>query len=278
MDAHPSTRAGDLLPSDELSERRQALSIPDAVIQSVTRELMHRYVHGSRGSHGQTAPVLESPPDAVVDRFCDMLIDVDASKSRQFFDGMRRDGATTDTLSLRYVAPAARRLGERWVSDECSFLEVTLGASRLHGLQRSLRSDFKPANLNQMPELTALFTSTPGDTHVLGVTMAADFFRRAGWNVDLNTSPEIEVLLAQASLAEYALVGLSVGAYPEDGRLEETAHRLREFQPSAKLVLGGRVDGLGEDLVAKIAPDAIVEDVTTAPFSLQTMLFSVLNG
>jgi methanogenic corrinoid protein MtbC1 len=221
--------------------------------------------------------VADRPTPDELDAFCDALVVADAARSREFFEALRQQGKSPDTLSLNYIAPAARRLGERWISDDCSFLEVTLGSSRLHGLQRSLRRDFSPAGIYEPPEHRALFTVTPGDTHALGVTIAADFFRRAGWTVDLHTSPEIETLLAQASLGDYTLLGISVSNRSGSARLEDVIHRLRSLQPNAALVLGGDVSDFEPALVERLGVDALVEDVTTAPFWLKNVVKSAQN-
>ena len=277
MDGHDSTRKDGQLPPMLLSDRDRIPSLPDGTLESVTSELVRRLVRNRTSLEAGNGHHLEMPESADIAAFCDALTDPDATRSLAFFDSLTRAGKTVDTLALRYIASAAELLGKRWERDECSFLEVTLGMARLHGLQRSIRSGFAPARLNLDPELTALFTVTPGDTHVLGVTIAADFFRRAGWVVDLNTAPEIDRLLAMASLTSYSVVGVSVGAYPDDGRLEETISRLRDLQPGARLALGGHVDHLQPALLTRIRADVIVEDVTTAPFSLQTMLISALK-
>ena len=276
MDGHDSTRADTRAPLDARRESDDPPALPEDVLQAVTEQLVGRLV---RMAPPGTAPgtLLPEPDEDEIDAFCDSLIVTDAMRSQDFFQDLRRRGTTPDTLSLRYIMPAAQRLGERWMNDECGFLDVTLGSARLHGLQRSLRSDFAPARLSPSSDLRALFTVTPGDTHLLGVTVAADFFRRAGWSVDVHSSPERETLLARASLTEYPLIGVSVGSYPEDGRLEDIVYRLRALQPAAKLVLGGGVQYVDPVLLERLSVDAVVDDVTNAPFWLQTLVNSNLS-
>lgn len=273
MDGYERSRAESRFLEDVPSGRSDIPVLPESVLQAVTDQLVARLVHERpAGQTGTEVP--DGPTLCELDAFCDALIMADAARSRQFFDTLRRQGKSPDTLCLRYIAPAARRLGERWISDECTFLEVTLGTSRLHGLQRSLRGDFSPAGLYKAPEFRALFTVAPGDTHALGVTIAADFFRRAGWTVDLHTSPEAETLLAQASLCEYPLIGISVAHETSGGCLKDVIRRLRNLQPTATLVLGGGVSRNESALVEKFGVDALIEDVTTAPFWLKTVVKS----
>lgn len=267
--------AGSSLVADPLATSdRKMLSNP--ALKAVTNELVARLAK-RLPKRLDTAPVRDVPLDAEIETFCDALISPDARSAMDFFEVLRARNITADSLCLGYIAQAARRLGERWVSDECGFLEVTLGSARLHGFLRSLHSDFIPVFRQPALRHTALFSASPGETHVLGITIAADFFRRAGWTVDLNTSHELEILCAQAATGSYDLIGLSAGCETGSELLKDTVQRLRDAQPDAIVVLGGHLTEIDPQIADRVGADLILRDVTTAPLVLQRMVATALN-
>ena len=99
----------------------------------------------------------------------------------------RLNGMSVDMVYLGFLAGAARRLGERWDEDRTTSAQMTIAAGRIYAIMRGLRQAFTSDHYLTPPQEHALFVSTPGETHTLGVTMAADFFRRRGWQIDLRT-------------------------------------------------------------------------------------------
>lgn len=279
MEGHNTIRAEDGTARDDVTGRRAGSPLPENILQSVTKELIARLAakQSTQPEENVPEPLTDAVTGMEIEALCDALISPDPARPHTFFEMLRARGTTPDTLCLRYNAPAARRLGERWIEDSCSFLEVTLGLARLQALQQSLRSDFAPASPSQPMDLRALFAVVPGETHVLGVTMAADFFRRAGWRVDMNTSSDLEKLCAQASLCAYRLIGISIACSDAVESLERSVHELRVLQPTAKIVLGGALAEAEPDLAERVGADSTVKDITSAPFSLQTTVLATLN-
>lgn len=220
---------------------------------------------------------LAAPSDAEIDRFCDALTASDAMLSSGFCTRVQSLGLSSELLCLDYIAPAAQRLGTRWLEDRCSFLEVTLGAARLHGLLRTLDRDLMAPPNRAMHGYTALFSAVPGETHLLGITMAAGFFRRAGWVVDLNTSDDPDTLFACAEANAYGLIGLSAGSDAGSTLLDDTIRRLRAAQPRAVICLGGHLTEIAPRRVEQVGADLIMQDITTAPFFLQKMVSNALS-
>lgn len=258
-------------PSGVLS-RMQSPPVSKATFDVVAQQLVQR-LNQRLSSEAGARQVAPSPSDQELTQFCEALVSADRDDSRRFFDRLRDAGATPDTLSLRYFAPAAERLGEYWVADSCSFLEVTLGCARLHALQRNLRSDFAPAFLNPPSALNALFVPLPGDTHVLGIRIAADFFRRAGWHVEFEQPRDIDELSDRAASGDFNVIGLSAGCSTVLPKLHTAVQRLRAVRPDALLVLGGHITELHPDIAQQLDIDQTLTDVSTAPSVLQRQVY-----
>ena len=61
-----------------------------------------------------------------VDEFVHLVIAHDASVAVRYVSTLRTDGIPLSALYLDLLAPAARKLGELWEDDRCSFTDVTM--------------------------------------------------------------------------------------------------------------------------------------------------------
>ncbi|MEM6663546.1 MAG: cobalamin B12-binding domain-containing protein [Pseudomonadota bacterium] len=253
-------------------------SVPSGALGALTDELIRRIAKTVPDKSNIRAPEVLSPASKQdIDAFCDALIAQDPNASVDFFDDLRKRGETADALSITWIAATARELGERWVADQCSFLDVTVASARLHAMHRKMRGEFVPPSLYQPPELSALFAPVPGETHVLGITMAADFFRRAGWRVDLCCEPDLDALLEAAAVGDYRLIGLSAGCVSAIDGLETAVQHLRDADPDVKIVLGGYITELEPDIKQQVRVDHIVSDVVNAPLVCQHLVLPDLG-
>lgn len=274
MEGHVTSRDLGATPLGETSGRAPEKSFSDSVLRAVTEELVSRVARRLPGEDAaQNEQMLAPAPREELDAFCEALISPDPARAGSFFDQLRLRGKTPDALTLSWIAGAARRLGEFWIEDACGFLDVTLGLSRLHGLQRSLRGAFVSGSIYQPPEMSALFAPSPGETHLLGVSIAADFFRRAGWRVDLHSEDGLESLCDRLKTGDYRLVGLSAGCEAAIGSLEGTVQRLREAQPGVKIVVGGNISNLVPDIKEQTGVDHVFTEGVSAPLLCQRLVF-----
>ena len=278
MDTHDVTSSRDRSSSDETVSLVRTGALPQETLGSVTNELVARLARRIP-AQSSALPGLLAPADpGELDAFCETLISEDVSYARSFFQALRTRGMTTDRLCLSYLAPAARRLGEDWNADRLGCLEVTLGSARLHSLLRTMHSDFSPRAMHYRPELTAVMAAVPGETHVLGVTMAANFFRRAGWHVDLQCDPDADMLCALAASGQYRLVGLSAGCESVYENLKSLVHRLRKQAPDVKIALAGNLIAMEPGIVDELGADASAMDVSVAPSSLERLVLTYIKS
>lgn len=265
-DHTPSSEAPE---QSSVSQARYTALTPGA-LSAVTDELVLRLNQRLNQASNSATRVATPPPSQEIDAFAKALIAPSADVSRAVFDSLLARGKTPDSLSLDYIAAAARRLGEWWVADSCSFLDVTVGTSRLHILQRGLRSDFAPIGPRRHERQSALFAPVPGDSHALGVSIAADFFIRAGWHVDLCNCDSIDALCDRVRRDHYDLIGLSAGCTAITETTKRTVHCIRAVRPDARIALGGHLTELEPDLVQALNVETATADITSAPFLLQT--------
>lgn len=74
----------------------------------------------------------------VVTDFTDTILSADEAAPGAFVRALLRDGMSPGALLEQVFAPAARILGQRWETDECSFYEVTLASGHIQRLVRAI--------------------------------------------------------------------------------------------------------------------------------------------
>ena len=125
---------------------------------------------------------------------------------------MAATGTTLGEITDLYIPECARRIGDLWVSDQCSFVDVTIAASRLQRLLRTTARGFDPAVFLQHPPERALIVIPEGEQHTLGGALAANQLQRAGIGAEIAVGAEDKNLRSQIASTSYALIGISVGS------------------------------------------------------------------
>ena len=171
-------------------------------------------------------------------------------------------GLSVEQVCLDHLAPAARRLGDMWDRDRLPFTDVTLAAARIQALMRKMPACRTTASCASGKG--AIFAAVPGEQHTLGVVMAADLFRRNGWDVGLMVGLTHDELLARMSRDDRPVIGLSCSgdhSYPALRRLLAALGRAR---PDARLLLAGRIVDQADRLTDLPAAVTLIPDIATA--------------
>ena len=172
----------------------------------------------------------------------------------------RAEGLSAEGALLRLIAPAARRIGEFWESDERDFVDVTIALTRLHAVAREVAreglEDGQRAGAGDAPAL-AVVAAAPGEQHVLGALMVAELLRRRGAAV-IEAYPETVADLREAVEGRDAgLICLSITRTPPDAEAVAALRRAVDAARAVSLdhavvVVGGRAIEANPDLAAQI--------------------------
>lgn len=227
---------------------------------------------------------------AEVELFVAQVLGPDDGATDTAVEALRRRGATVEQLYLELLSPTAHILGERWASDRCDFVAVTVALGRLQRVVRGLSHVFltegaygrRPGATAGTPEgtathggedepsappVSALLTVAPGDQHTLGLFLLSEFFVRDGWGVGMGPplgDGELHALLREQW---YDMVGFSVAC---DSRLTRLAREIRQVRRCARnrrilVLVGGRVFNDRPTLVARVGADGSAGDAASAP-------------
>ena len=210
----------------------------------------------------------ELPGDDDIDRLCRALIS-DKPDSAQHIVQLARDaGASLDLIYLGYLATAARRLGMWWDQDRVSSSDVVLGTGRIYGIMRTLR----PVLGKPSPSRHALFAAVPGETHTLGIGMAADMLRERGWDIHLCLGETHDALVNCLGTSDHFIVGLTASRSSMLLPLARLVVALRIKRPEAFILVSGHITALEPELPDLLDADLVAHSAEQAIISLEKLI------
>jgi methanogenic corrinoid protein MtbC1 len=214
------------------------------LIQMLDKEIIPRLLV----SHQANSPLEEIAATglrpihpAEVDLLCGLSINGSQEACTDYVKKLLAKKVSIDSVYLELIPQTARKLGELWEQDICTFSEVTIGLWRLQHILYGLSREFQIKNSSPIENLNALLIPAPKSQHTIGLFIVAEFFRRAGWRVwgEPNLIPEQVNNLIFSQW--FDVIGISIG-YEE--QLVGVNHlisslRSRSMNPDVAFMVGG---------------------------------------
>lgn len=175
-------------------------------------------------------------------------------------------GWSWSDIYLEGVTHAARTLGDWWLQDRLSFVEVTIGLSHLQNALGSLSPKFlASAGQAEAHDRVLLLVYRPSQ-HSLGMFMVAEFFRRAGWRVDEIQTINAHNLQKHLEAHWYDLMGFSVSQVEQVSSTQLLIRALRGRGLNAELqtMVGGSLALTDFEAVQKIGASFVALDAQSA--------------
>lgn len=244
--------------------------LPSNAVEALANEVISRLSNRSVGA----VPLAGTGPgttEARIEALCHALLGDDEREATEIVMEARAAGATVEELYLGYLAEAARRLGKWWEDDRVGSVEVVIGAGRIYAIMRGLRRLFGPGPLRGQG-FRAVFASVPGETHVLGVAMAADLLTMHGWEIDLRAGLDHDTLVQEIGNHRYPIIGLSAGTSRMLFPLARLIVALRVSNPSAWIMVSGPITDLVPDVVQLVDADACAHDLAEAEAMMELVV------
>ncbi len=254
---------------------------PPQLIQTIEQAVLPEMIRARRGGPRR---VQSRDADAA---FCDdeiatlaaLSLSTDSEDAVRFVDVAQQGrGAGVEELCLGLLAPAARRLGTLWCDDTCSFMDVTIGMGRLQRALFGLNPRFLDARRSDKPSRRILMLPTPGEQHTFGLQMAAEFFRRDGWEVDGDVSATCKQACGRVRAMRYDAVGLSLGS---EALVDSCARSIRSIRLASKnetitVIIGGQLIEQRPEFVDAVGADAPAGAGSAAPREARTAVTECL--
>jgi methylmalonyl-CoA mutase cobalamin-binding subunit len=198
---------------------------------------------------------------AYLDQFLQVLASDTAADPAVLLETMVSLHLEPAMVACAYAAEAARALGEGWLSDELSFVDVTVRTERLHGLVR--RVDELVADAEEIEGPAALVLVAEAEQHTLGAFVLALQLRLAGFSAVVRVAPvaaDLTVLMA-ANRFELALVSIGCTAGLESGiGLVRTLRLMSRGEMC--IFVGGAVPVPDDVLLKKTGADRVLRHVS----------------
>ena len=239
---------------------------PVAVVKTIKTQIIPKIVLALR-STPKTAEKAKQQLLTAVEQFAALALGNDDGAAFAYVEQLLAEGTSVEAIFLELLAPAARQLGEQWESDTTDFASVTLGVGRLQLIMRRLGERFVNETNKGHAGESALLTNIPGEQHSFGLSMVAEFFRRAGWNLCTGPFASHQELTSLVHNHWFDIVGFSVSS---DRRLDELKQDIHDIRRGSRnrnvgIIIGGPMVIAQPDLVASMGADMMSADATTAP-------------
>ncbi len=235
--------------------------LPKQSVENLAREVIRQLVAEAHDDVAQT------PTNDQIALLCQALISDDDAAGARIIQDVRSKGASIEEIYLNYLSESARMLGVWWEEDRVTFAEVTVGTSRMYAIMRILRHQLPLADPSSRK--AAVFASVPGETHMLGVRMAADLFRKDGWDIDLLIGRAHDELVFDISRSDVVVVGLSARSERTLEALSKIVIALRIKNPKLALFVSGSVVEEHKDTVELMDVDGMASDYQSAKDMLE---------
>lgn len=214
----------------------------------------------------------DAPGAADIAEFAQLSMAADNEDLSAYFQRLRDDGHSLDTLFVHFLAPTARYLGELWQQDLCDFCDVTIGVGRL----QELLTLFGTADDPDLVDLDhrALLLTVPGEKHVFGIDMVAKMMRAAGWQVCVSleqSAPDVATLVSDTW---FGIAGITLSSEEHGAGIARTIEGMRRGSRNSGLAImaGGPAFNANPSLGAQVGADAVACDAIAAVILAKKLL------
>ena len=164
-----------------------------------------------------------------------------------------------------YIPLAAERMGLAWENDELSWLDVSIGVSRMQSLLREINSASVADQAGDTGQGVVLLIVPDSEQHTLGPMVAMGQMRRFGVSVCLRIAPNFNELRHLAATRHFDGIMISVATKEKLASVGKTVQFLKSVVTKpTPIVVGGAVMAKVEDPAAQTGVDLSTNDISAA--------------
>jgi MerR family transcriptional regulator, light-induced transcriptional regulator len=246
-----------------------AIRQPRAIVASVVEAQIIPRLLATALPHAplRVRPSLTAIAPHDIAEFTELVLSGNEMAINSYIDLFRAKGVSVETIYLDLLTGAARQLGSLWGADECNFCEVSIATWQIQKIMYDLRPAFFAEGTTKMPSgYRVLFAPIASEQHTLGTMMAAEFFRRAGWDVSSVLPTDNDELIDSVANEHLDLVGISVSGEVTLRSLAATIAAVRQASLNRHItvMVGGWVFSHQASLATQHGADFCEPDIREA--------------
>ncbi|MEM8635114.1 MAG: BLUF domain-containing protein [Pseudomonadota bacterium] len=193
-----------------------------------------------------------------------LLLEDDFLKVEHFLRAMSKREADPLTLQVALLEQSERRLGDLWLEDLCSSIEINIALSEMIRAVRSVNFGTQRVWRVPVQQPDVLIVSQPGESHMLPAMLDAEVLWQHGWEPTLEFPKRDEDL--QQLLADHWFEALDIsmsGVFRRPERLRRLADTVELARDSSRnpkiaITVGGRAMYEDGSLLIELGADGLV--------------------
>ena len=239
-----------------------------SIVRTIEQDIIPRLVRAHREPAAAPVPL---PSIAVtgedLQAFLPLILAFDDEGWHAFLERLLARGVAVDDIYLSLLAPAARELGRLWDEDMRSFTEVTVAMGRMQRVMRTLSPSFGREIDFPVDGRRVLLLPAPGEQHTFGLSIVAEFFRRAGWDVVGDSEAGAADPAALVRREWFDVIGISVGLETRLDWLKSGISAVRNASRNRAIgvLVGGPAFMDSPERVVEVGADGTAIDGRQAP-------------
>ncbi len=201
-----------------------------------------------------------------VERFARLVMSSDHREAFSFVESLLERGVALESVLLDLMAPAARHMNALWTADTCSFIDVTLGMTRIQQILRQCRQVSDPVMDDPQLKGNVLLVPVPGEQHTFGLRIIEELLMRDGWSVTSNLRASFDDIVQMVGTSFYDVIGLSMSRERLLVPLQSVIKLIRHHSQNhyVRILVGGAIFVENPDLSRHIDCDAVLADARQA--------------
>lgn len=195
-----------------------------------------------------------------LDSFLDLLAQPSADNPTTLLHKLLDRQVEPVAVANLYVPEAARCLGEQWLADTITFVDVTVRTERLHGVVRLVDQMMSADDDGKGKGFLILVAE--GEQHTLGAFVLATQLRQSGFTAILRVAPSAAELTQLLASSRFAMALVSVGCETGLASATSLVRMVRLLSRDAiPVIIGGSIPMSDAALLAASDADSVGRDI-----------------
>ncbi|MGV8938215.1 MAG: cobalamin-binding protein [Allorhizobium sp.] len=171
----------------------------------------------------------------------------------------------TNFVKILFIEATARLLGQKWSSDDCDFVDVTIGTARLQEIIKVLSYEFRSLQANADAPFVALL-SPVGEQHTLMQHLLGLLFDAMGWPSHILEGQDMKGPRLQSTIeqADIVCIGWSNQRLKAEFSTLVGTVRSHGSTPRLPIITGGAAALRSIDFIVNLGIDCICDSVYSA--------------